>query len=146
MTKLMPALKEEIIRIARKSIRSALAGLNKDRKALKKTVSSLKKEIPAIQRSIKALSHLVPKNTVAMPEPVVDDGQRVRITGKGIRSLRRKLKLTQAELGKLMNITEITMGNLERKNGPVNMHTKTRSAYLAVRSLGAREARARLGG
>lgn len=144
MSKVMSALKDEIRRIARKEIRLAVAGLKRDRAALKKTVAGLKKQMAANQKNCNAMSRALAKTAAAMPAPPVDEGKKARITGKGVRAVRRKLGLSQKAFGKLFGVSSITVQNMEKKDGPLNLRTKTRNAYLAIRGLGAREAKERL--
>lgn len=144
MSKVMVALKDEIRRIARKEIRNAVAGIKRDRKILKKTVAGLKTQTAVLQKSLNALGKTVSKTAAALPEPAAEPGARARITGKGVRSLRRKLRLSQAEFGQLLGVSGAAVLKMEKKSGPLKLRHKTRGAYLGLRGLGAREAKARL--
>ena len=66
------------------------------------------------------------------------------MTGKGIRSLRKKLSLSQAEFGRLIGVTPQAVVNMEKKQGPLAVRKVTRAAILAVRGMGAREAKIKL--
>ncbi|MBI3987396.1 MAG: hypothetical protein HY343_10770 [Lentisphaerae bacterium] len=144
MSKVMSALKDEIRRIARKEIRIAVIGLKRDRTVLKKTVAGLKKQTAVIQKNLNALNKTVAKTTAAIPAPEVE-GKKARITGKGVRAVRRKLKLSQKAFGQLFGVSSVTVQNMEKKDGALNLRHKTRNAYLAIRGMGAREAKERLG-
>ena len=63
-----------------------------------------------------------------------------------MRSLRKKLGLTQEAFGKLVGVTNLSVYHWEKKNGPLGVREATRAAILAVRGLGVREAKERLAG
>ncbi len=144
MSKLMVAMKEEIRRLARKEIRTAIGGLKKDRVTLKRTVTDLKKLMKAERKTVAALSEAVSRQSSRLGAPAEGQG-RVRITGRGVRALRRKLKLSQAEFGKLIGVNGITVMKWEHQSGPLKMREKSRQAYLSIRDIGAKEANLRLG-
>ena len=62
------------------------------------------------------------------------------------RSLRRKLRLSQAEFGKLLSVSEQAVYMWERRNGAIRVRDTTRANLMAIRDFGAREARQRLEG
>lgn len=66
------------------------------------------------------------------------------MTGRGIKSLRRKLRVSQADFGRLIGVTAQAVVNMEKKNGPLAVRKGTRAAILAIRGMGAREADAKL--
>ena len=70
--------------------------------------------------------------------------KKVRITAKGVKALRRKLKLSQTDFGKLVGISAITIMKMEKHQGPLNIREKTRQSYQPIMSIGVKEARLRL--
>jgi DNA-binding transcriptional regulator YiaG len=144
MSKLMLAMKDEIRRIARKEIRAAVGGLKKDRVVLKRTVAELKRQVKAERKVVKALAAAVTRQTrqVALPEA---GAAKARVTAKGVRALRRKLKLSQADFGKLLGVNGITIMKWEHRSGPLQLRPKSRQAYLAIRNISVKEAKLRLG-
>lgn len=141
MSKLMLVMKEEIRRIARKEIRAAIGGLKKDRAALKRTAADLKRQVKAQGNTIDALAEAAARR-VAVPE---DRQGKARITARGVRALRRKLKLSQAAFGKLLGVTGITVMKWEHQSGPLPLRSKSRQSYLSIRNIGVKEARLRIG-
>jgi DNA-binding transcriptional regulator YiaG len=112
---------------------------------LRKNVSELKKRIEVLERNQKKLASRKPVATEKTSTSEEDkDLARVRITAKGLRSLRRKLKLTQEEYGVLLGVSGQAVYQWERKEGPLPLRYKTREAYVEARTMGAREARAKL--
>ena len=142
MSNIAKAFKEEVIRLARKEAKAAVTPIRKPAVAARKDVADLKKRVSALEKENKSLAALVAKIPQPQPEPAV--GQKARITGKGMRSLRRKLRLSGGDFGRLLGVTGQAVYMWEVKNGPLRVREATRAAILAVRDLGAREAKQRL--
>lgn len=143
MSKLMIVMKEEIRRLARKEIKAAIGGLKKDRATLKQAVAELKRQVKAGRKTVDALAEAVARQAkqVVMPEVQKD---KARVTAKGVRALRRKLKLSQAAFGKLVGVNGITILKWEHQRGPLKLRPMSRQAYLAIRGIGVKEANLRL--
>ena len=77
----------------------------------------------------------------AAPPAAKEKGERQWFLAKGIRSMRRKLKLSQAELGKLAGVTPQAVMLWESKTGRLRLRTATEAKLQAVRGMGIREAR-----
>jgi len=142
MSNIIQALKSEIIRLSRKEAKAAVAPVKKPSIAARKALADLKKRVSALEKATKALTALLSKIPVQKPEPI--EGKKARITGKGMRSLRRKLRLTQEEFGKLVGVSSQNVYQWERKNGALRVRDVTRANILSVRDFGAREAKAKL--
>jgi len=69
------------------------------------------------------------------PSPTAS--KAARITGKGFRSLRRKLRLSAAEFGRLLNVSGPAVYLWEKRNGPLRVHQSTRTAILSIRAISA---------
>jgi DNA-binding transcriptional regulator YiaG len=143
MSQLMTAMKDEIRRIARKETRAATDGLKKDQTAFRKAVAGLRRQTKEHHAIIRQLLQAAAKQARMTPAPVEEN--KAWITAKGIRTLRKKLKLSQAQFGKLAGASGNTVLKWEHGAGPLKLRSKTRKALLAVRGLGVREARLRLG-
>jgi DNA-binding transcriptional regulator YiaG len=61
-----------------------------------------------------------------------------------MRALRKKLRLSQADFGKLVGTTPGAVHLWEKKDGALSLRDKTKAAILSVRGLGAREAKEKL--
>ena len=142
MPNFMSAFKSETIRLARKEAKVAVAPMHKPSVAARKAVADLKRRVAALEKDNKRLGALVAKVPQPQPEPVA--GQKARITGKGMRSLRRSLRLSAEQLGRLLGISAQAVYKWEKKNGPLRVREATRTAILSVRDLGAREVKQRL--
>ena len=71
--------------------------------------------------------------------------ERPKITSRGVRTLRRRLRVTQADFAKLLGTAPHTVHLWEKKEGSLRLRDKTREALITIRGLGAREARITLG-
>jgi DNA-binding transcriptional regulator YiaG len=145
MTNVAQVLKAEITRISRKETRNAVGDVLRTNKGLKKTVADLKKRVAQMEKENK---RLVRKQTreLAVPRPVPEGvTQKARLTAKGVRSLRSRLRLTRAGFAKLVGTTAHSVYLWETKEGALKLRGNTKSALLSIRGLGAREAKKRLG-
>ena len=69
---------------------------------------------------------------------------QVRITAKGIRSLRRRFGVSQAEFAQLVDFTAQAVYLWESKEGRLDLRADSKAALAELRTIGAREARRRL--
>jgi len=146
MSQLMIVMKDEIRRLARKEVVAVTAGMKKDQTAFRKTVAILRRQIKAHNYTIRQLLQVATKQAkMTAMAPETAEGGKTRITAKGIRALRKKLKLSQAQFGKLIGVSGYTVLKWEHGSGPLKFRSRTRRALLSIRGLGIREARLRLG-
>jgi DNA-binding transcriptional regulator YiaG len=144
MPKLAEVLRGEIIRISRRETRTATAGLREAKVKLTKTVADLKRKIAKLQGENKWLMAAERKRLAQKPEIAPEITKKARLTSKGIRRLRKRLALSQAELAKLLGISTQTVHMWETKKGPLRLRGNTLAALLSAREMGAREAKRRI--
>ena len=144
MSTFASSFKAEVIRLARKEAKVAVTPVRKPNVAARKAIADLKRRVALLEKECRRLGGLLAKVPPPQAEPVA--GQKARITGKGMRSLRRKLRLTREQFAKLVGITASGVYLWEKRNGPLRVREATRTAILAIRNLGAREAQERLAG
>ena len=137
-------LKAEIARISKKETKALGAPTRSAAIQLKKTVASMKKRLASLEKANNQLQKQVAELVACQPKPQEEEGTKVRVLGKGIKSLRRKLKLTREEFGKLAGVSSHAVYLWEGKSGALKLRDATRKAILSVKGLGAREAKARL--
>ena len=138
-------LKEEIRRLARKEVRTAIANLRKDNAMLKRVAADHKRRLAKVERENRQLmTDAVKPRKQALPasEDVV---QSARITGKMIRGIRAKLKLSQADFAKLVAVNPQTVYQWERKQGRLVFRGNSKAAIVELRKLHPHEAQERLG-
>lgn len=143
MPNIAKVLKDEMARIARREANNAVAPARKPAAGFKRTAAELKRKVAALEKEVKALRKAVAGNRPAAPaaEAVAE---KARLTAKGMRSLRRKLRLSGQEFAQLVGVTGQAVYAWEKGTGPLKVRSKTRAAILAIRGIGAREAKRRL--
>ena len=145
MSNVVNVLKEEIARISKREAKSATQAIGKSNTWLKKTVADFKKRLVVLEKENKRLVAAIKKYKVEQPEKVdVEQGKKARFTSRGIRALRKELRLSQADFGKLLGTTPHAVYLWEKKIGALNLRDKSKAAILSVRGLGAREAKEKL--
>ncbi len=144
MPKLAEVLRGEIIRISRREARIATAGIREAKIRLTKTVADLKRKIAKLQGENKWLVAAEKKRLAQKPQIAPEASKKARLTSKGIRRLRRKLGVSQADLAKLLGASTQTVHMWETKEGPLRLRGNTLAAVLSARDMGAREAKRRI--
>ena len=145
MSNVVKILKAEIARISKREAKSATQGIAKSNVWLKKTVADLKKRLSLLEKENKHLIATLKKYQVESPQkPDGEGGGKARFTSRGIRSLRKKLRLSQLDFGKLLGTTPHCVYLWEKKEGALSLRDKTRAALLSIRGLSAGEARTKL--
>lgn len=137
-------LKAEITRLAKREVKAGVATIKADNIKLKKSNADLKRRVAQLERDNRRLVAAENKRIKEVPEIVPEKAEKARITAKGMRSLRKRLGLSQAAFAKLLGVSAQIVQVWERKEGPLNVRDTTRAAILSIRGIGAREAKARL--
>jgi hypothetical protein len=144
MPNVAQVLKAEIARISRKEIRAAVASIRSSSVSLKKSVAQLKRRVDALERENKRMAATLKKSPAMLPPLPDAQGKKPRITAKGIRSLRRKLKFSRDAFAKLVGTTAQTVYLWENKQGALRLRGQTVTGVLALKAMGKREAKAKL--
>lgn len=136
MGKIETALKEEILRLAKKVARQAQAKTVEEMRRLKARVSALQAEVGALkhEREQAQARERMELAVQAMPE---DETASIRMSGVLIKKLRARLKLTQPELAKLLGVSNASVGFWE--GGKTNPRPATKAKLAALRKLGKRD-------
>jgi DNA-binding transcriptional regulator YiaG len=143
MPNIMTALKAEIVRLARKEVKAATDPIRKPANVTRLTLADLKRRVAALEKQLKQADARLAK----IPQPVPEEAPAKAkgwISGKGVRSLRQKLGLSQEAFAKLVGVSPNGVYQWEAKPGMLRLREKTRAAVFAARELGAREAKAKL--
>lgn len=135
-------LKTEITRVARKALKAELDALRRASVGYRKEIAELKRVVLTLQRGQKSAEKTSRAKASAEAQETEESGSRVRMSAKGLKTLRAKLGLSAAEFGQLAGASGQSIYNWEQgKNAP---RAKQLEALVALRKLGKREARARL--
>lgn len=146
MAQLASLLKAEIIRLARKEVRTEL-------QALQKASSRYRTELAALKRQLKDQQRLLAKqaknggggrgrSSAAADTVSEDDSPRLRFRSAGFATLRKKLDLSAADMGKLIGVTQQTVYHWEK--GQARPRASQLQSIATVRKLGKRGAAAKL--
>ncbi len=144
MPSLTQLMNQEILRLARKEARQLLAGIKKDSVRLKKTVADLKRRVAQLERDNKRLVADQTSRKAKEMSEAPTSAPKARVSAKGIRSLRKKLGLSQGKFAMLIGTTGVTVYNWEKAEGALNLRERTRAAVVAIRGIGSKEAKAML--
>jgi DNA-binding transcriptional regulator YiaG len=140
MPNIASALKEEIVRLARKEIRAETEGLKKASAQFRSEISVLKKRVASLEKSISRLSKSAAAGKKAKATPT--DSTRVRFRAKGLIALRRRLGLSATDMGTLLGVSAQTIYNWEgEKSRPRQPQVV---AFASLRGMGKRQAAAKL--
>ena len=137
MPTLAALLKEEISKIVRKEVQDQV-------RELKKTVARLEKMSPPAKAKAKAPAKPAAKPAAKTSKASTDDKRKqLRISPSTIKKHRKRLKLSQADLGKLLNVSTNTVLRWEAGT------SKPRSKHLPrldqLRTISKRELKKQLG-
>jgi DNA-binding transcriptional regulator YiaG len=134
MSNVAKVLKAEIARISKREARSATQGIGKSSTWLRKVVADLRKRVLLLEKQNKRLVVAMKKYQLESPQkPDEEEGRKARFASTGIRALRKKFRLSQADLGKLLGTTRHAVYLWERKGGALSLREKTKAAILSIR-------------
>lgn len=133
-------LKAEITRLSRREIRHELQSMRKASAEYRSAIASLKRRAAKLERE---MARLAKQGTRVTGEPVPVSRQgNVRFQARGVRSLRKRLGLSAAQLAKLLNVSEQSVYNWEA--GKTTPRKEQLASIVRLRSIGKREAHASL--
>ena len=134
------ALKDEIVRLARKEIRAETEALKEASARGKAETSALKKRVALLEKEVARLSRKDPRGQKAAVIP--GEETKVRFTAKGLVSLRRRLGLSAADFGLLVGVSAQTVYNWEAAKA--RPRQQQRAAVASLRGIGKRQATAKV--
>lgn len=137
-------LKAEISRISKREAKALITPIRKSSAKVRPDVADLKARLALLEKEVKRLNVIVVNLASTQPAPVEVPEGRAWISGKGVKALRRKLGLTQEELGRLTGVSTGGVRAWERQAGMLKLRDATKRAIMAVRGIGKAEARQRL--
>ena len=134
-------MKSEISRLSRKEIRGEITSLKKASAASRRHIASLKRQVTALERMTLVLAKQNARG--AKIASADQDGQPMRFQARGLPSLRKRLGVSQAQLARLLEVSDQSVYNWER--GKAAPRKEALAAIVALRSMGKREVHAKLG-
>ena len=136
MGKMESAIRDEVSRLARREIRKAVGPLLKERARLKGQIADLKKAVQGLEKSVTPLVR-DRKASRSKLRATDEETQAARLSPGLVRKLRKRLGLSQEDLGLLADVTYGAVAAWEQ--GRSRPRADSRSAIVALRKLGKRE-------
>ena len=111
MANVATVLKEEIIRLARKEVRTEVAGLKKASVQYRTEIAALKRRVVSLEQQLSRLGKATTQSVEVIAEP--DTETKVRFVAKGFKSLRQRLGLSAEVIGALLDVSAQTIYSWE---------------------------------
>ena len=136
MANVATALKEEITRLARKEIRSEIAGVKKASAQYRSEIAALKRRVAALEKQLSRAEKNTGRNKAEVQvEP--EAAGKARFTAKGFKSLRERLGLSGQDIGQLLGVTAQTVYSWE--SGKSSPRGQQLAKIVALRGMGKRK-------
>ena len=146
MPNIAKIFREEIARISRKEAKAAVTPVRKPSIRLRSDVADLKRRMVLMEQTNRQLQSRLAKMDAAQPSPPpAEAAEKGWISAQGIKSLRKRLGVSQAEFAKLVGVSDQAVYLWESKTGMLKLRGDTKAKVFAIRGIGAREAQKRLG-
>jgi DNA-binding transcriptional regulator YiaG len=138
MGKFEGIIKSEIARLAKREIRKTLVPFRRDVRSLKSTVSQIRKAVLFLERLVVQQQKELKKRKMPL-EATQEEVKKSRFSPRLVRSLRKKLGISQKELAILSGVT-VGAAHLWEK-GKFKPKGEKKSVIVALRKLGRRDVR-----
>lgn len=143
MPNIAQVLKSEIARIARKEVRAHCTELQKSLAAARAEIKSLRQRLTSAEKQLARQPVTAkPQAPAADQEQDANTGKPGRFSGKRLMSLRKKLGLSQADFGRLVGASSLSIYKWE--TGQVRPREKFLQAIDTVKTLPKAELQARI--
>ena len=140
MTNVAAALKEEIIRLARKEFRTQARGMKKASAHYRRDIAALKRKVTQLEQQVARGNGADSQKATASLDS--EAKTRLRFTARGLRAERKRLGLSADDYARLLGVSAQSIYNWE---GEVTRPRKNHVLMVdSVRGMGKKEARARL--
>lgn len=143
MSNVMKELKSEISRLAKKEAKAVVSPVQKASATYRGLIAGLRKQLDALQKEVASLKKAMPKAEKALT--ATEPEGRFWISGKGVKTLRKRMGLTQALFGKLADVSAVTVIKWEARKGKINLRKAAAGKLQGLRGIGKRQAAEMLG-
>lgn len=140
MTTFAVSLKKEIARMARKELKSDVESLRKTAAGHRSEIAALKRELKALRdetkrqaRQLKSVPGAVAPST---EEAAPRRGRQARYSAEGFAAMRKKLGITQAQMGQVLGVSTLSVYKWE--SGQVVPRQTQQEKILALKKVGKR--------
>lgn len=143
MPNIASVLKAEIVRLARKELRSEVDSIRKALAAARADSAALKRRVSELERSLRQSTRTAhTRPSLSSPVQEADGPDKFRFRASGMASNRKRLGLTAADFGLLVGASGQSVYAWEQ--GKARPRGKNLAAIAALRGIGKREVRERL--
>ena len=139
MPNMQQLLNDEIRRLARKEVKLAIQPLQENIAALRRQISDLKKLYNEANRKAE---YIQKKAAEVSGVEITAEEPKLRLNAAGIVRIRTKLKLTQSEFARLLDVSMHTVSAWEK--GKCAPRANVKSRICALRTIGKRQIKAML--
>ena len=140
MANLAQALKEEIVRLARKEVKTQVDGTKRATTRHRREIAELKRLVRTLREKVGFLEREEKKRIAAGPSKVAPPGSR--FSARGLGTHRERLGLSAKDYGRLVGVSALTIYSWEK--GETRPRQDKLAALVETRNLGKREAEKRL--
>jgi DNA-binding XRE family transcriptional regulator len=139
------ALKKEIVRLARKELRSDVVQLRKLTTSHRSEIAALKRDVKSLQTENRALTKAVRRIGADNVPPVtggqepphsVRRGRKPVFSAEGFRAMRLKLGITQEQMSQVLEVSSVSVYKWE--SGQATPRAAQQEKIFALRSVGKR--------
>lgn len=134
-------LKQEISRLCRRELRRETAMLKRSSVGHRHNIAALKRQVVELTRKT-AVLYKLHHRAAPTTEAAAPASKAARFQARGLRSLRQRLGFSQAQFGKLIGVSPLSIYNWEGERATPKR--KYIAEIAKLRSMGKREAVARL--
>lgn len=142
MTNIATVLKDEITRLTRKQLRSETEGFKKASARYRADIASMKRRIESLEKHVSQLQKAVASARPPAAELAAGGSVKPRFSPARLHAHRARLGLSAADMGLLLGVSAKSIYDWEA--GSTRPREKQLAAIAAVRSIGKRDAHARL--
>jgi len=135
-------LKTEFARICRREIRRESAALRRASVAYRRDIAALKRRLAEAERKTSTLAKQRDRTNVASAPAAADNDASARFQARGLRSLRKRLGLSQEKFAALVGVSGLTVYNWE--SGRAAPRKERLAAIVQLRKMGKREVETQL--
>lgn len=143
MAKIEAAIKEAVLRGARRQVRSVTGPVRREVRRLRRLVAQLRRDVSAL-RDVAMQWQRLARTTPWQPEVSDAELRGARLSSRLVRKLRVRLGLSQSALARLIGVSAASIVQWEQ--GRSNPAGQNRRSLIGLRKLGRRDVRRLLAG
>jgi len=143
MPNILVVLKSEITRLSRKEAKKYVAPLKEKLSVVSRNIILKKRQIAQLEKRVSRLEKLAVSSVPDSPAVPSEELEKVRVSPRLVKSQRKRLKISQPQLAKLLGVSAAAVRSWEQ--GRTLPRKENLIAFVAIRKLGVKEARRRLG-